>query len=244
MSTVSNKIIFACIIFSLALVASSFFIGKSLERFKLQDRSVLVKGIGEKNVTADFATWNISFKSFGKSLQEAKKVYVINRNVVAKFIEKEGFTSSEYQEQPPKVTAKKRHLRLPKKELFENTYDYEIETTFMVQSDNIKKVEQASAKTQELLEFNIILQKNHYGANPKYHLRDFDSLRPQLLEEATKSAHSMALKFAKHSKTKIGGVKTANQGNFSIQSVNGDYNEDAYPIKKVRVVSYITYFLD
>jgi hypothetical protein len=60
-----------------------------------------------------------------------------------------------------------------------------------------------------------------------------------MIEEATKNAREVALKFAKDSESELGKIKSANQGTFSIE----DRDSNTPYIKKVRVVTNVTYYL-
>jgi hypothetical protein len=60
-----------------------------------------------------------------------------------------------------------------------------------------------------------------------------------MIEQATANARSVAEKFAQDSQSNLGKIKRASQGNFSIS--NRDYNTPY--IKKIRVVSTITYYI-
>jgi hypothetical protein len=61
-----------------------------------------------------------------------------------------------------------------------------------------------------------------------------------MIEEDTKNAREAAVKFAKDSESELGDIKNASQGQFSID--NRDQNTPF--IKKVRVVSSISYYLE
>ena len=61
-----------------------------------------------------------------------------------------------------------------------------------------------------------------------------------MIEEATKNAREVALKFAKDSDSSLGKIKDAAQGTFSIE----DRDSNTPSIKKVRVVTYVTYYLE
>ena len=67
-----------------------------------------------------------------------------------------------------------------------------------------------------------------------------NSIKPQMIEEATKNARAAAEKFAKDSESKLGKIKTANQGLFTIENVD-EYTPN---VKHVRVVTNVTYFLE
>ena len=53
------------------------------------------------------------------------------------------------------------------------------------------------------------------------------------------STREVALKFAKDSESELGKIKSANQGTFSIE----DRDSNTPYIKKVRVVTNVTYYL-
>lgn len=55
-------------IFSVAMVGSGYLLGDGLRRAKMAERSVSVRGVSERDVVADLATWNISFSEEGDML--------------------------------------------------------------------------------------------------------------------------------------------------------------------------------
>ena len=61
-----------------------------------------------------------------------------------------------------------------------------------------------------------------------------------MIEEATKNAREAAEKFAQDSDSKLGKIKKASQGQFSIS----DRDSNTPYIKSVRVVSSVDYLLD
>jgi hypothetical protein len=60
-----------------------------------------------------------------------------------------------------------------------------------------------------------------------------------MIEEATANARAVAEKFAADSNSKLGKIKSAQQGQFSIS----DRDTSTPHIKKVRVVSTVEYYL-
>ena len=60
-----------------------------------------------------------------------------------------------------------------------------------------------------------------------------------MIEEATQKAREVATKFAADSNSKLGKIKRASQGQFSINS----RDKNTPHIKKVRVVSTLVYYL-
>ncbi|MBW2072165.1 MAG: SIMPL domain-containing protein, partial [Deltaproteobacteria bacterium] len=66
-----------------------------------------------------------------------------------------------------------------------------------------------------------------------------NKIKPEMIQEATAKAREVALKFAEDSKSKLGKIKRASQGQFSIKP--RDKNNPH--LKKIRVVSTVEYYL-
>src|SRR5215213_11880128 len=59
----------AVAIFAIGLTASGYTLGDGLRRWKMAEhRSVTVRGVSERNVTADLASWSIGFSHQGSEL--------------------------------------------------------------------------------------------------------------------------------------------------------------------------------
>ena len=74
----------------------------------------------------------------------------------------------------------------------------------------------------------------------EYSFTKLNDIKPEMIEEATKNAREAAEKFAQDSDSKLGKIKKASQGQFSIS----DRDSNTPYIKSVRVVSSIDYFLN
>ena len=53
---------------ALGVMSGGYLLGDGLKRAKAADRSVTVRGLAEKDVTADLATWSISYSATGFDL--------------------------------------------------------------------------------------------------------------------------------------------------------------------------------
>ena len=80
-----------------------------------------------------------------------------------------------------------------------------------------------------------------------YTFTKLNDIKPEMVAEATKDARSAAEQFANDSGTSVGGIKSATQGYFSIDSRDGDsgggWGVSDTPYKKVRVVTTIDFYL-
>ena len=85
-----------------------------------------------------------------------------------------------------------------------------------------------------------IVLGSEQGAQPQFLFTKLNEIKPSMLEEATRNARASATKFAEDSGSRLGSIRRASQGQFSI----GDRDASTPHIKKVRVVSTIDYYLD
>jgi hypothetical protein len=72
-----------------------------------------------------------------------------------------------------------------------------------------------------------------------YSFTALNDIKPGMIEEATINARQAAEKFAKDSKSKLGKIKNATQGQFSVS----DRDSNTPYIKNVRVVTNVVYYL-
>lgn len=101
------------------------------------------------------------------------------------------------------------------------------------------KVQNALSKVSQLAKQNIAVVQDSYETKVEYIFTTLNDIKPAMVQEATEKAREVANKFAKDSNSKLGKIKTARQGQFSI--TNRDSNTPH--IKKVRVVTSVEYYL-
>lgn len=230
-------------IVGVGLALSGFFIGKGLQNFR-QPRSIIqVKGIGEKDVYADHVIWTIAFQTTGDQFIATQDSYGQSIETILAFLKEKNFATSEIKISAPNVERLLLESRDPASNTIQRDEQYRISGTVLVETDQVKKVEQAEKHTFQLLKKGVLLQHNPHIANPRYIIKNFDQLRPSIFAQALESSYKMALQVAQKSSANVGAIQSVDQGNFSIKSRVGYENEEAYPEKKVRVVSYISYAL-
>ena len=85
----------------------------------------------------------------------------------------------------------------------------------------------------------IVFTGSNYQSQTEYIFTRLNEVKPEMIEEATRKARQVAEKFASDSKSTLGKIRSASQGQFSINA--RDKNNPH--IKKVRVVSTVAYYL-
>ena len=85
----------------------------------------------------------------------------------------------------------------------------------------------------------IALTGGEFENAPEYLFTRLNDVKPEMIQEATTKAREVAAKFAADSASSLGRIRTASQGQFTIEP--RDKNNPH--IKKVRVVSTVEYYL-
>jgi hypothetical protein len=120
-----------------------------------------------------------------------------------------------------------------------STYRYNITSVLTVTSDKVELVRQIISGQSDLLQKGVAISGGEYEYVPQYTFTKLNDVKPKMIEEATQNARASAEKFAKDSDSKLGKIKSANQGQFSIS----DRDANTPHIKTIRVVSTIDYLL-
>lgn len=126
---------------------------------------------------------------------------------------------------------------------------YVIRQTLMVRSDRPEAIAAVSQQAGELVQAGIVLSSEDEGfgsGGPRFVFTKLNDLKPPMIQEATARAREAATKFAQDSRSKLGGIRQANQGVFEIlprDQVPGA-QESSQIAKLVRVVSTVQYFLE
>lgn len=224
----------------LAIMAGLVFMGlmfpKAVSDFRSFDRTVAVKGLCEKEVPADKVIWPLVFKVVGNDITA---VYSdINRNTAAirDFLIQGGISEDEITVSVPTVSDKYAQ------EYGNNdrTFRYLSTNVVTVCTKDVEKVLALMNRQTELLKKGIVIGSENSWSNPvEFKFEGLNNIKPQMIEEATMNAREAAEKFAKDSGSRLGKIKTANQGTFTIE----DRDSNTPYIKKVRVVTSVTYYL-
>ena len=133
---------------------------------------------------------------------------------------------------------------------------YIVEQQITVMTPKVDQVVAAAQKTMALVQQGIVLS-NDRGQGLAFRYTGLNSIKPDMISEATKGARAAAERFASDSGSKVGSIRQANQGVFSIlpASSSGDSGEsdgsggygsdaDSSVMKKVRVVTTVEYYLE
>jgi hypothetical protein len=219
---------------TIGLVVGGYLLGDGLLRAKMADRSVTVRGLAEREVTADLATWTIAYSAQSSDLQSAQADIDRDTDAITKVFGELGFKADALKPTGANVNQYSSN-GIPQ---------YTIRQRLSLRTDDIDKAQAAVARQFDLVRRGVVLED---GSGMSYTFTKLDEIKPAMVAEATKDARKSAEQFAEDSGTDVGGIKSATQGYFSINSRDGDaggYGVTDTPYKKVRVVTTVNFYLD
>lgn len=225
----------AAFLLAVGLLALGLCIKAGFDSVSSNSRTVSVRGLCEKEVEANKVTWPIVSKEVGNDLPTIYTTIQSTNGAIVKFLKDNGITDDEISVNAPAVT----DMQADRYDGSQVPYRYNVTTVVVVTSSRVEKVRALIKRQSELLQQGIAIIAGDYNYPTKYEYTGLNSIKPEMIAEATKNARKAAKKFAEDSKSKLGKIKTASQGQFSIE----DRDQFTPYIKKVRVVSTIDYFL-
>lgn len=215
-----------------ALLGSN--ISSGIESFVNRDRIVTVKGLSERQVKADRVIWPVGFRELGDDLQDVYGRIEKRKDQVVAFLKEAGLTDAEIEVASPQVTDAQAEMYANQK----SRYRYSMTQTVTVSSDKVDLVRDLLVRQSDLIKAGVTLVGD-YSWRTSFQFTGLNTVKPAIIEEATKNARASAEKFAQDSGSSLGKIRRANQGQFSIT----DRDSNTPYIKSVRVVTTVEYFL-
>jgi len=229
----------AVAIFAIGLTTSGYVLGDGLRRAKAAERSVTVRGVSERNVTADLATWSVDFSHQGTELGPVQESVDTQARQVRAFFQRAGF-------KPADISDSDVGLSRERPREGETGPDHlTVRRSIQLRTSDVMKARATYARQAELLRDGVELS----GTSISYTFTRLNDVKPQMIAEANQNARQSAEQFARDSGASVGRIKSASQGYFSVGARDGEACDDCNssggnsPFQKVRVVTTIDYDL-
>lgn len=239
------------VLIAVGLIVGGWLLGSQIKATRLADRYVTVKGLVERNVKSDLAIWPLSYKEAGDVLSQVYAKSEGDKQIVLDFLKQQGIEPSEIELGSFRVVDTQANEygganRAP--------HRYIIEQEISVSTARVDQVAAAAQKVMLLVQKGIVLSGN---GQVTYKFNGLNSIKPDMITEATRTARASADRFASDSGSKVGSIRQANQGVFSILAAGrgsdtgqtaeyggGGEGADSSLMKTVRVVTTVEYYLE
>ena len=234
--------IVAALLVAIGIALAGWLGGQALIQSREPVRTVTVKGLSERNVTADLGYWPIKFVATGPTLEDARAQLEQSDAAVRGFLTDAGFPEEAMSVQNILVEDRLAGYNAS------NTPDlarFVLTEEFILTSTDVPGIAEAARNVGDLLRAGVVFSSDSYNAGPSYIFTALNDLKTDMLAEATLRAREAAEQFATEAGAEVGTIQTANQGVFEILAAVEipDQRPEKQMDKKVRVVTTITYFL-
>ncbi len=248
----SSSSVVAALILAVGIVFGGWLLGGQIKAMRLGDRYITVRGLVERQVKADLAIWPLTFQETGDDLTSVTGRASSDKDIILSFFKDQGF-------QPEEVEVGVINVDDTSTNLYGNNrppHRFIVKQTLTLSTQKVDQAAAASQKTLELLQKGIVLASaQQYGSSGgvQYVFNGLNQIKPDMITEATRNARAAADRFAADSGSRVGVIRTAQQGVFSISAANGGSttgeenggsgSDTSSLMKKVRVVTTVEYYL-
>ena len=219
------------LILAVGMLALGLCIRSGFSSLSTKNRFVDVRGLAERTVKANQVTWPVQYTITGDDLPALYQQCTDKNKIVLDFLTSNGIPASEISVNPPNIDDISANAWNDKAR-----FKYSLTATMTVLTTQVDKVRELLNRQGELLNQGIAFA----NLSINYTYTDLNKIKPEMIVEATKNAREAAQQFAKDSDSKVGKMKTASQGQFSID----DTSSSTPFTKNVRVVSTIVFYLE
>tara|TARA_R110000868_G_scaffold317081_3_gene577929 strand:- start:402 stop:1121 length:720 start_codon:yes stop_codon:yes gene_type:complete len=218
------------------LVGLGYLLKSAALEYKQYERSVTVKGLSEREYPADIVIWPIQFAFAENDLTKLYNLVDSSTAKIVRFLQDNGIDATEITTNSPAITDKSAQQYGGDMNV---KFRYTGVQTITVYSSDLDKVRKVMSSLSTLGKEGIVFTGDNYQAQVEYLFNQLNEVKPAMIEEATNKAREVAEKFASDSHSRLGKIKQASQGQFSIS----DRDKNNPHIKSIRVVSTVEYYL-
>ncbi|MDR1680046.1 MAG: SIMPL domain-containing protein [Prevotellaceae bacterium] len=224
---------------AIGLILLGVCINKGLQSFSNRERVVTVKGLAEKEFKASSAMVSISVSCSGDLPKELSEKTEKTAADIAAYLKTMGYEKgsrvSEIDIYDSKTYFEKEWQDDIQKYINVKKDRYKASKTLSFEIEDVEKAEGVKNKINLDL-INKNLSTNVENIFTDYRFDELNSIKPELIAESTRNAREAGEQFAKDSKSKLGKIKTASQGQIDLR-----YNRHT---QTARVISNIVFYLE
>lgn len=231
-----NSPVIAGALIAAGLTLAGVFVGHGVSGIHKGTAVVTVRGLAERDVVADLATWTIATQVNGNNLAEVQRKADADAGAVQAFLLGHGFAEGDIQVRGSSVNQYFDASR--------NVMNITLRQRFEARTHEIARMQKAFADQAQIIRQGVALDSDG-GGGLTYSFTRLNDVKPEMIAEATKAAREAADQFAQDSGAAVGGIRRATQGLFSITGRDGDQGRGTdTPNQKVRVVTTVDFYLD
>jgi Uncharacterized protein conserved in bacteria len=207
--------LFAGLFIGIGILVAGVQINLGIANLQDSQRIITVKGLSEKEFSADRVIWPILFKEVNNDLIALYDNIERNNRKVLLFLKENEIPEDQITVSPPDIF----DYQTERYSSQDNKFRFNGTSTITVSSNQVEKIRNLIPQISRLIREGVAIGANRQYENPiRYEFAGLNDVKPGMIEEATFNARQSAEKFAKDSQSKLGKIKTASQGQMSISN--------------------------
>ncbi len=207
------------IIFGIAIIAASIFLGKAYTDRNKVDGKIKVTGLGKADFSSDLIVWEGRFKAQNIDLKQAYITLESNKSTIDEYLTKKGINTKQLVYSAVNTNQKnKRIYSSDGNYMGEKFVGYELTQSVIIESKEVDKIEKISREITELLNQGV----QFYSESPRYYYTKLSDLKIEMISKATKDARLRAEKISEFSGGQLGELESAKMGIFQITGQNSE----------------------
>ena len=221
------------LVIGVSIIITALILGTAFKNRNENLDTISVVGLGTTDFVSDEILWSGSFATKSFDIKEAYNKMISDQKIVSDFFLSKGFKKEEFTFGAVQFNKRFREVRIENPEnvyqtKYEQVFDgYEATQTITFSAkknpDLMKRIEEVSSKTSELINSGIELTSNSI----QYTYSNLPNLKHSLIEKASKDASERAQKIVNTADGSLGKLKSASMGVFQITG-QGSTEEDSY----------------
>lgn len=240
----SSMAVVAAIIVAAGFTAGGFLAGRGVTQMRLGDRSVVVKGVSEREARADLAIWPLRLSIADDDLSRANTALEQSVAQVRAFLARNGLDSAGTEVVVQDFSVQDSRTQGGYQN---NASRFVIRQTLVVRSSQVDRIQLASQRVAELVRAGVVLTSGQEwgGGGPTFVFTKLNDFKPPMIAEATAEARKAAEQFARDSDSRLTGIRRATQGYFEIlpRDQAPGISQESQLVKTIRVVTTVEYGL-
>lgn len=211
------------IIFGIAIVLSSIFLGKAYTDRTKVEGEIQVTGLGKADFSSDLIVWEGRFGAQNIDLKQAYLTLNKNKLTINEYLTEKGINTKHLIYSSVTTSEKTKQIYSSDGNYIGDEFvGYELTQSVLIESKEVDKIEKVSREITELLNQGV----QFYSESPRYYYTQLADLKIEMISKATKDARLRAEKIAEFSGGKLGELESAKMGIFQITGQNSkeDYS--------------------
>lgn len=223
---------------AIGLVGGGYFIGQTMYNAKVALNTAEAKGLAERRVKADRASWSLGFNVSGNQNAQISALYERaeqDQKRITEMLKQNGFSDDEIS--IGIISVRTQEFRDKDQKLVDSRNI--LSGVIEVSTSQVGKIAEVRAAVNKLIAQGV----NIDNRPPRYLFTKLNDIKPAMLKEAAGNARIAANEFAQNAGANVGAIRSARQGSFFIRDAGEEYGDDRKIEKDVRVVTTITFYL-